>query len=120
MPNTRHRKKTLRKSRAANEANRAKRASMRTAVKRAKEAIATVVDLYAPNMTYCPPQDIRLCGDDVDPSVTGVATAVDNCDSEPEITWRDDIDLEFEKSCSKVSPPESPCRESHEQKTVSH
>jgi small subunit ribosomal protein S20 len=38
MPNTRHRKKSLRRSQEANDANRAQRSSMRTAVKRARQA----------------------------------------------------------------------------------
>lgn len=40
MPNTRHRKKTLRKADAANAANRAQRSAMRTAVKKAQDAVA--------------------------------------------------------------------------------
>ena len=39
MPNTSHRKKTLRQSEQRNEANRAKRSAMRTAMKRADAAI---------------------------------------------------------------------------------
>lgn len=41
MPQSKHRKKTLAKNLAKNEINRAKRSNMRTAVKKAKEAIAT-------------------------------------------------------------------------------
>ncbi len=40
MANTRHRKKSLRKSQEANAANRSRRATMRTAVKNARSAIA--------------------------------------------------------------------------------
>ncbi len=41
MPNTRHRKKTLRKAEEQNVKNRAARSSMRTAVKKAREAVAS-------------------------------------------------------------------------------
>ena len=44
MPNTRHRKKTLRKANEANTANRAQRAAMGTAVKRARKAITEGAD----------------------------------------------------------------------------
>ena len=40
MPHTEHRKKTLRKSREANEVNRARRSSVRGALKRARTAVA--------------------------------------------------------------------------------
>jgi small subunit ribosomal protein S20 len=40
MPHTEHRKKTLRKSREANEINRARRSSVRNALRKARAAVA--------------------------------------------------------------------------------
>ncbi len=51
-------------------------------------AIVTVVDTISPEIT--PPDDVTIeCDQPTDPSNTGSATATDNCDSAPGITYSD-------------------------------
>ncbi len=59
----------------------------------ANDGIATqlisVEDTTAPVVT-CPTDLILECGDSIDPTDTGTATAVDNCDAAPAVTFVDD------------------------------
>jgi len=50
--------------------------------------VIQVVDDLAPEIT-CPPDITIMCDDPSDPSETGTATATDNCDPAPSITYND-------------------------------
>ncbi|WP_158611356.1 zinc-dependent metalloprotease [Mangrovimonas spongiae] len=54
--------------------------------------IITLVDASAPVIT-CPDDLDVECGSDYSPSATGTATAVDNCDTNPVLTYSDVTDL---------------------------
>src|SRR5260370_810218 len=49
----------------------------------------TVEDTMAPKITFCPTDTTLACGDSTDPSKTGSATATDNCDANPSVTYSD-------------------------------
>lgn len=46
-----------------------------------------------PPIIYCPSDTTIECDDSRDPSQTGYATAKDNCDQEPDISYSDKVDL---------------------------
>ena len=46
---------------------------------------------HTPPVIHCPDKAKVLCGDSTDPSITGYATATDNCDPNPTITYTDHI-----------------------------
>ena len=53
------------------------------------DQIITVSDVTAPVLTV--PADVTLeCGDDTTPAITGYATAIDNCDPNPVVTFSDE------------------------------
>ncbi len=51
-------------------------------------ATVTIIDLTSPEPT-CPSDATVTCGDPVDPSHTGTAVAVDNCDPDPLVDFHD-------------------------------
>jgi len=49
------------------------------------------VDDTIPPVITCPPDYFAICGEcAIEPATTGMATATDNCDPSPVITWEDD------------------------------
>jgi hypothetical protein len=50
--------------------------------------VITVVDTTPPDVT-CPPDAAVTLPDPTDPTATGIATATDNCDAAPGVTWSD-------------------------------
>jgi phage tail protein X len=53
--------------------------------------VITVDDSTAPTITFCPPSRTIECDESTLPGNTGLATATDNCDMQPDVTYDDSI-----------------------------